>query len=227
MSLAVERPPSGASLADDALPLFPAFLNLAGRRVLLVGGGAVAAQKLAQLLPCGAHVRLIAPALGEDTRRLCAAHPAHIDHWPRTVEPDDLADVCLVITATNDAAVNASIVQEARRRGILANSVDDPPYCDFFAASTLDRGPVRIAISTQGGFPGLSAAVRKTLDALLGELLPQAHWADLSRLCALRSALKTRMRDAAARGALLKGVCADLEARYFGLSPRPQESLAP
>ncbi|MBK8190164.1 MAG: bifunctional precorrin-2 dehydrogenase/sirohydrochlorin ferrochelatase [Vampirovibrionales bacterium] len=199
-------------------PLFPAFLNLTTKTVALVGGGAVAAQKLSQLLACGARVRLISPLIRPQTQALLDTAPHLVEIRLRPFALADLSGAHLLITATDDPQVNREAVEAARRLGIWANSVDDPPFCDFFAASTVDRGPVRVAISTQGRFPGFSAALRKTLEAWL----PDAHLPDMERLFALRAEARRRIPSSEARAAALKAICAELEARYFG--PLMQEA---
>src|SRR5438128_10033 len=148
--------------------LLPLFLTIAGRRVLLVGGGPVAAAKLEQLLATGAEVRVVAPDV--DTRIERAAVAA--DGTPgvtidrRAFVPADLDDVWLVVAAaTPDVNRDVAIAAEARR--IFVNAVDDPANATAFLSGVVRRQGVTIAISTNGEAPGLAGLLREALDAVL------------------------------------------------------------
>jgi siroheme synthase-like protein len=130
----------------------------------------------------------------------------------RPFAPSDLDGVQLVIAATNDAATNAAIASEARARSIWVNAVDDPPACDAFFAATLRRGPLTLAISTDGAFPGLSRSLRLALESLLPDEDP------LHELTALRARLRQRLPDSAARSRALRALLHDFETRYFALN---------
>ena len=190
------------------MTLLPLFLDLARRPVLLVGGGSVARAKLATLKEAGADLRVVAT-------RFSAAF-----HWEakglrlrtRPFAPSDLDGVQLVIAATNDTAVNATIASEARARGIWVNAVDDPPACDAYFASTLRRGPLTLAISSDGAFPGLSRSLRLALESLLPDESP------LHDLTALRARLRRRLPDTGARTRALRSLLHDFETRYLALN---------
>jgi precorrin-2 dehydrogenase / sirohydrochlorin ferrochelatase len=151
--------------------LFPAFIKLAGRRVVVVGAGSVAASKIDSLLECGGQVTVIAPRAIDTVEQLAAARK--IRWLPRKFAPNDLARAFLVIAATSDSGVNRSVFLEAETRGILCNSVDDPPNCDFYFPATVRRGPLQIAISTSGESPALAQRIRReladSLDSSLGD----------------------------------------------------------
>ncbi len=150
--------------------LFPVFLKLAGRPCLVVGAGAVAESKIAALLDSGAQVTVVAPNAGKPIERLAASR--QIRWVPRKFAPSDLDRAFLVVAATSDPAVNRAVFREAAERGILCNSVDDPPNCDFYFPAVVRRGPLQIAVSTSGESPALAQRIRReieeSLDASLG-----------------------------------------------------------
>ncbi len=141
--------------------LFPAFLDLVGRRVLVVGGGTVAASKIPRLLEAGAHVVVVAPEVAPEVE----AMPVEIVRRP--FAPGDLEDAWYVISAA-PATVNASVAREAGRRRIFVNAVDDPRHATAFAGSGFTRGPVTVALSTGGEAPALARVLREALERLIG-----------------------------------------------------------
>ena len=140
--------------------MFPVFLKLDGRRVLLVGGGPVAAGKLRALLDAGADVTVVAPGITSEI----AAAPVTIARRP--FAPGDLDGVCYVVAAA-PREVNAEVAREARLRGIFVNAVDDVENASAYAGAILRRGGVTIALSTDGDAPALAGLLREGLDALL------------------------------------------------------------
>jgi uroporphyrin-III C-methyltransferase / precorrin-2 dehydrogenase / sirohydrochlorin ferrochelatase len=152
--------------------LLPLFLNLTGRRVLLVGGGPVAAAKLQQLLAAAAEVHVVAPEVVDEIQRTAASCGVLIDR--RGFAPADLDGVWLVVAAaTPDVNREVAVAAEARR--IFVNAVDDPANATAFLSGVIRREGVTIAISTNGDAPGLTALIRQGLD----ELLPRrdlAQW---------------------------------------------------
>lgn len=143
-------------------PLFPVFVKLDGRLCTVVGGGEVAARKVVSLLDSGARVRLVAPRL---CASLCAlAEAGRVEHVARQYAPGDLEGSTLAVGATDDASVNQAVYQDGEGLGILVNVVDQPELCGFYVPSTLDRGPVRIAVSTTGTSPALARRLREILE---------------------------------------------------------------
>ena len=154
--------------------LFPAFIKLAGRSCLVVGAGSVAEAKLTSLLEAGAHVTVVAPRATEGVAALAAGRK--IRWLPRKFAPEDLGRVFLVIAATSDPKVNRSVFVEAQKRGILCNSVDDPPHCDFYFPAVVRRGPLQIAVSTSGESPALAQRIRREIEDSLDESV--GAWVD-------------------------------------------------
>lgn len=151
--------------------LFPVFLKLAGRACLVVGAGPIAESKIASLLDSGAQVTVVAPAATGEIQRLAASR--RIRWIPRKFALADLNRVFLVVAAASDRDVNRAAFHEAVERGILCNSVDDPPNCDFYFPAVVRRGPLQIAISTSGESPALAQRIRReiedSLDAAFGD----------------------------------------------------------
>ena len=147
------------------MTLLPIFVKLDGRPGLLVGAGNVALEKLHSLLPTGLRIRVIAPEAKDEFRVLAAE--GRIQWTQRAFEPADLDGNFIVIAATNDPEVNATVHREADRRGILTNSVDDPPHCDFYFGSIVRRGDLQVAISTAGESPAVAQQLKHEIDAQL------------------------------------------------------------
>lgn len=146
---------------------FPAFLHLEGKRCLVVGGGAVAEQKVRSLLDAGARVLVVCPAIRAEGLRTLAAAGA-VEHRPRDFEEADVEGAALVIGATDRGAVNAAVAAAARRRGIWVNIADTPAECDFIAPAVVRRGRLQIAISTGGASPALAKRLRQEIEREIG-----------------------------------------------------------
>ncbi len=147
------------------MSLLPIFVKLDGRPGLLVGAGTVALEKIGSLLPTGVRLRAVAPEAREEIRQL--AEDGKLEWIARTFEPADLDGNTLVIAATDQPEVNAAVYREATARGILCNSVDDIPNCDFFFGSVVRRGDLQIAVSTAGESPSLAQRLRREIDEQL------------------------------------------------------------
>lgn len=197
------------------MALLPLFHDLTNRTVLLVGAGTVARDKLRALLPTGAWIRIVAlQALPEVIQ---TATEAGIPLALRSFEPADLEGVALVVSATNDPALNAAIVTLGRAKGVLVNAVDDPPNCDVFFAATWRRGPLILALGTEGTFPGLSRSVREALDALV----PEGDADLLQALTDARQELLKRLPDPAARRAVLLQLVETFRTTYLHPETQP------
>jgi uroporphyrin-III C-methyltransferase / precorrin-2 dehydrogenase / sirohydrochlorin ferrochelatase len=155
-----------------ATPLFPLFLKLAGRRVVLVGAGRVAAEKLRHLLDAGADVTVVAPDVESDI----AAAPVRIVQ--RAFQPSDLHGAWLVVSAA-PAPVNREVAAAAEERHIFVNAVDDVACASAYAAAVLRRQELTVAISTDGVAPALAGLFREAIDALIPRDL--SEWFAASR----------------------------------------------
>ena len=183
--------------------LFPAFLKLADRRCLVVGGGRVAEEKTQGLLRAEAQVRVIAP---EATRRIRAwAREGKIRWDARAFRTADLNGMFVVVAATSSPTLHGQIYAHAKRRGVLCNVVDDPEHCDFYYGSVVRRGELQIAISTGGHSPALAQRLRKRLQRQFGA--EYKEW--LEELGATRKQLFARRVSPARRKALLHQLASD------------------
>ena len=165
--------------------LFPIFVKLDGRRALVIGGGKMAALRVKQLIRAGAHVTVISPKSGAEIERL--AKSTSIVLLRRAFERGDLSrHYFIAIAATDDSRVQQAVFEEAERHGILCNVVDKPECCNFYMPAIVERGDLKIAISTSGRSPALAGKLREYLD----EAIPE-NAADLTQCVGLlRSRLK-------------------------------------
>jgi precorrin-2 dehydrogenase / sirohydrochlorin ferrochelatase len=156
---------------------YPVYLNLAGKRCVILGGGTVAQGKIAALRQAGAHITVISPDVTSGIQR--AAQRGDVEWIARKYESGDLEGAFIAVAATNVWHVNREIYEEAERRGVLLNVVDDPDLCTFIAPSIVKRDPITLAISTGGASPALA---RKLREALAQD--PNLEWADLAEVLA-------------------------------------------
>jgi uroporphyrin-III C-methyltransferase/precorrin-2 dehydrogenase/sirohydrochlorin ferrochelatase len=174
---------AGFFIFDDIVTrkteLFPIFLKLADRSVLVVGGGTVAASKVAGLLPTGARITVVAPEVCEAIRR------TRVEIHQRRFRGSDLRGVWLVVSAATPP-VNAAVARSAARRRLFVNAVDDPANASAYLGGVLRRDGVTVAISTNGRAPALAGLLREGIDAMLPE--------DLDRWFGRADALKRRWR---------------------------------
>lgn len=195
--------------------LYPAFLDFAGRRVLVVGAGAVAAGKIPRLVDAGARVAVVAPEVAPSIEYL----PVEIAR--RAFAPGDL-DGCWFVVSAAPPAVNAVVVREAERRGIFVNAVDDPRNASAFAGSGFRRGPVTVAISTGGEAPALARVMREALERLVGS--------DVEDLTALAARVRDDWRREGvpmeARRDSLLGTFAELHREQTAHAPQAVEPAA-
>ena len=152
--------------------LFPIFLKLNNRRVLVVGAGKVGESKIAGLLDSGARIKVVALEAREAVVRW--ARTGLIELEERAFLTDDLQDVYLAVIATTSPTLNDLVFSEAQKRGVLCNVVDVPEQCDFFYPAVVKRGDLQIAISTSGQSPSLARRLRQELEKQFG--LAYADW---------------------------------------------------
>lgn len=148
---------------------YPVMLNLEGRGCVVVGGGAVAARKVAGLLAAGAWVRVISPLLHPDLEQLAAENAITVRRT--AYAPGSLFDLHLVLVfaATDSPSLNQRIAEEARALGALVEIVNSGTDSDFQNMATIQRGPITVGISTGGASPALAAHLRVRLEKAVGE----------------------------------------------------------
>ena len=169
-------------MAENILPI---ALKVKGKKCVVVGGGEVAAQKVKQLLECGALVFVVSPNLCPELEKLAAE--GHIQWLPKRYEPSVLDGAFLTFACTDDQQVNRQVFADCDACGILCNVVDVPELCHFYMPSILRRGDLVIAVSTSGNSPAFARRVRLFLESLIGD--------EFGLLVELLGELKDEMRS--------------------------------
>ena len=182
--------------------------------MLLVGGGRIAEAKLGPLLDAGATVRAVALRHRENFLRE-AARRGGVELVTGPFEPAHLDGARLVVSATEDQALNALVAREAQARGIFCNAVDDPKACDLYFGASFRRGPWQLAIGTEGAFPGLSRTLREVLDLLI----PEGHGETLADLTRIRNQLRAQTPDPELRRRRVERLLRAFRRTYF---PAPE-----
>jgi uroporphyrin-III C-methyltransferase/precorrin-2 dehydrogenase/sirohydrochlorin ferrochelatase len=151
--------------ADDEASLYPVFLKLDGRTVLVVGAGAVAERKIAALTQAGARVRVVAPQATDAIREWAAARA--LEWLPRRFEDTDVRDAWFVVAATPDAAVQRAVAAAAEARRCFVVAVDDPAHASAYSGAVVRRPPFTVAISSSGATPALTRLLREVIEHVL------------------------------------------------------------
>jgi len=172
------------------LKYYPVFWNIAGRKCVVVGGGDVAARKVARLLDCNAKVCVVSPGLVPELEEL--KRNRLIDHVNDAYESKYLNGAVLVIGATDDEKINDAISKDAKEKNLPVNIVDDPQKCDFILPSLIERGDLTIACSTGGQSPALARYLREELELVYGE--------EYAVLASILGQLRTKMEKNAGVG---------------------------
>jgi uncharacterized protein len=152
--------------------LFPIFLKLEHLRLVIVGGGYVAQEKLQAVLSNSpaTTITIVALQISDAIKELAKQYPA-ITLKEKAYEEHDIAGADIVIAGLNDAAVSEQVVKDARLKKILVNAADKPELCDFYLSSVVQKGNLKIAISTNGKSPTIAKRVKETLNETLpGEI---------------------------------------------------------
>ncbi len=142
--------------------LYPIFLDLSGRRCVVVGGGEVANRKARKLLQARARVVVISPEIGAELESVA------VEVHRRPYREGDLEGAYLAFAATNSREVNAAVAREGKERGVPVNVADKPSEGDFALPSTLRRGRLQVAVSTGGASPTLARRIRGELEEAFG-----------------------------------------------------------
>lgn len=146
--------------------LFPMFLKLEGRQVLVVGAGRIGEPKIGGLLETGARIRVVSLDASPTVRGWARAGKLELEL--RAFTAADLDGAFLAVVATNSRTLNERVHHEAQKRGVLCNVVDVPDLCDFFYPAVVRRGDLQIAVSTAGQSPSLAQKIRQQLEKQFG-----------------------------------------------------------
>jgi precorrin-2 dehydrogenase/sirohydrochlorin ferrochelatase len=197
----VKRKKSSAHSTRPGIPhYYPAYIDLAGKKAVVVGGGSVAERKILSLLKAHAHVKVISPYLTKRLEREKEKGKMH--HVNRHYKKGDLKSAFLVIAATNSLKINEQVSHDAP---YLVNVVDMPDLCNFIVPSLVQRGPLKVAISTSGVSPAFSRSVRKELETFYGpEFLEYLHLLKIIRKKAMGA-----IRDKKKRSDFLKAIASE------------------
>jgi len=196
---------------------YPIFLDLNGRRVVIIGGGNVATRKAETILGTGARLIVVAPRLDEMLRKVCSGTKAGSAGSPQAelieskYSKDYLGRATLVIAATNDEALNKQIYKDCQELEILCNVVDSPGLCDFYVPAVVQRGDLQIAIGTDGKSPAYAGHLRKKLENIFTE----KHGEFLTQLDAIRGFVIEKTADASQRKAIMGQLAGDESFEYF------------
>ena len=179
---------------------YPAFINLENKKTVVVGGGKIAERKILGLLDTGAKVTVVSPGITKRIER--EKQKSGLRHICRGYRKSDLKKAFLVIAATDDRDVNERVSRDAP---CLVNIVDVPKLCNFIVPSSMQRGPLTIAISTGGVSPALARSLRKELEKIYG----CEFSGYLKTLQKIRAQAMTMIKDGKKRAVFLKAVASE------------------
>lgn len=188
---------------------YPIFLELSGRRAVVIGGGAVAVRKSQSLLAAGARLVVVAERVDDMLTALCSRYDTKLVR--SKYSKNYLSGAVLVIAATNNRKVNMQVYKDCQELEILCNVVDEPEFCDFFVPAVVKRGGLQIAIGTEGYCPAYAGHLRKKLEKTFSE----KHGEFLSELETLRKRIIKDISNPADRKALLGKLVDDKSFKYF------------
>jgi siroheme synthase-like protein len=148
--------------------LFPVFLKLEHLSLLIVGGGYVGLEKLSVVLQNSPEtkIKIVATQISDEIKALVSGKQT-VELVERAYQSTDIDGANIVIAAVNDIAVSAQVSQDAKAKGKLINAADKPKLCDFYLGSIVQKGNLKIAISTNGKSPTIAKRVKEVLNETL------------------------------------------------------------
>lgn len=144
------------------MPMFPAFIDIKGKKCVVIGGGTVAARKIETLLAFQPNITVISPEISEKLEKL--HNENKIEVFKKEYSIEDIENAFMVIAATNNPEVNEKVCADAKDKAEFLNVIDSPENCNFIFPSVIARGELIIGISTSGSFPALSKRIREKLE---------------------------------------------------------------
>jgi precorrin-2 dehydrogenase/sirohydrochlorin ferrochelatase len=199
----------GRDKYNAAMAKYPIFLEMTGRRAVVIGAGHVAARKAEALLEAGARVVIVAEKIEDKT--IAVFIDPNVELIKSKYAKDYLTGAVLAVAATDDHALNNRIYKDCQQLEILCNVVDDPKLCDFFVPAVVKRGNLQIAIGTEGDCPAYAGHLRKKL----AQTFTDKHGQFLAELEALRTRVIEQVPDPAQRKAKLGRLVDDKSFEYF------------
>ena len=188
---------------------YPVFLELVGRRVVVIGGGAVAARKAQTILAAGARLVVVADQIDDVLAALCQHTEAELIR--SRYSSHYLTGALLAIAATNNRNLNKKIYADCQQLQILCNVADEPELCDFFVPAVVKKGALQIAIGTDGDCPAYAGHIRKKLE----QIFTEQHGRFLAELQTLRNRIINELQKPADRKILLGKLVDDESFEYF------------
>jgi len=144
---------------------FPAYIKMNNKKVLLVGGGKVAFEKLSRLLDFTTDISILAKDINQDIKTLAIQN--NISTKEKSYCKGDVTFFDIVIIAVDDLSLQQGIFQETRGKGILCNAVDSLDYCDFIFPSYIKNGDLIVSVSTSGASPAVAKYLRRYIEKML------------------------------------------------------------
>lgn len=170
---------------------FPAYIQFENKKILIVGGGKIAYEKLKRLLDFSQNITIIADGYYKKTALLADKYNLNI--LKRTYQDDDIKNCDIVVVAVDDISLQAKIYKQTRDTRVLCNAVDSAKFCDFIFPSYIKQGDLTISVSTSGASPSVAKYLRKHIQTLI----PKDLNLFLSKMKTLRASLpkgKKRMK---------------------------------
>lgn len=181
-----------ATTTQERNELFPIFLKLKQLRVLLVGGGYVGMEKLQAIISNSpsATIKIVASQIIDEIKVLAVDYPT-ITLIEKPYDISDFDQIDIAIAAINDPTISRQVALDAKSKGILVNAADKPDWCDFYLGSIVQKGSLKIAISTNGKSP----TVAKRLKEVIGDLIPDEMESVLNNVQAIRNGINGSFDD--------------------------------
>ena len=188
---------------------YPIFLELAGKRIIVIGSGSAAVKKIQTLLRAGARVVVIAESI--DTLIPLQSSGANIELIKSKYSKEYLAGALLVIAFTDRSDLNRQIYKDCQQLEILCNIADDAEHCDFYLPAVVKRGPLQVAVAAEVSFPAFTGHIRKKLEAVITE----DHGRFLDALENIRRLVTENISDSDDRKVILGRLADDASFDYF------------
>ncbi len=188
---------------------YPIFLDLVGRRAVVIGGGSVAVRKAEHLLDAGARLVVVAERIDKMMTVLCKNRNAEL--VKSKYAKNYLAEAVLAIAATDNPKLNRQIYEDCQELDVLCNVVDEPELCDFFVPAVVKRGDLKIAVGTEGLCPAYAGHIRKKLE----EIFTEKHGEFLAELEKLRKKIIKEIPEPQDRKSTLGLLVNDESFDYF------------
>lgn len=191
-----------SAASRDAIEIVPVGLRVAGRLIVVVGAGPIAARKAAAYFRQGATLRIVAPEHSEAMNRLGRDDDAaRVDRIRAPYEPHHLDGAWMVVTATGRPSVDAAVHRDAERRRLWCNAADDPTNCSVILPAVVQKGPITVAISTGGTSPATASWMRRRTESFVeSELLSGAALAAHDVAWRIRTEMRANAQPTEIRG---------------------------